>query len=188
MLDAGRPRASRSICYQGAVVADADGRWLRHVPIELELAQEAIAAVEAEGYEPNVYVDDELYVARVTPEAEAYASFQQLAIHAVGDLGSWLDRDADEARLRRRPRRARRARRRGMRERFGGRLYVTKSLPYFLEFATLGRHEGLGPRLPRRAHSASRREQTIAFGDGENDVELSSGRATASRSRTRTSA
>ena len=34
------------ICYQGAVVADADGTWLRHVPIPLDLAREAIAAVE----------------------------------------------------------------------------------------------------------------------------------------------
>ena len=59
-----------------------------------------------------------------------------------------------------------------MQERFGGRLHISKSLPYFLEFATRGRDEGLGPRLPRRRTSASRREQTIAFGDGENDVEL----------------
>ena len=33
------------VCYQGAVVADASGRFLRHVPIPLELAREAIAAV-----------------------------------------------------------------------------------------------------------------------------------------------
>ena len=33
------------VCYQGAVVADASGRFLRHVTIPLELAREAIAAV-----------------------------------------------------------------------------------------------------------------------------------------------
>ena len=52
------------VCYQGAVVVDADGTWLLHEPIELELAREAIEAVEAEGYGLNVYVDDELYVSR----------------------------------------------------------------------------------------------------------------------------
>jgi len=37
------------ICYQGAVVADADGKWLRHEPIPLELAKEALAALKEEG-------------------------------------------------------------------------------------------------------------------------------------------
>jgi hydroxymethylpyrimidine pyrophosphatase-like HAD family hydrolase len=58
------------VCYQGAVVADpVSGRWLRHIPIPLELARETIAALNAEGFGLNCYVDDELYVAEVTPEA-----------------------------------------------------------------------------------------------------------------------
>ena len=80
------------VCYQGAVVVDADGSWLLHEPIRLELAREAIAAVQAEGYGLNVYVDDELYVSQVTPEAERYSTFQQIALHTVGDLLAWLDR------------------------------------------------------------------------------------------------
>jgi Cof subfamily protein (haloacid dehalogenase superfamily) len=158
------------VCYQGAVVADADWRWLRHVPIELDLAREALEAVGEEGYEPNLYLDDELYVARVTPEAEAYASFQGLAIHAVGDLRGWVeaaptklvcvgDPEAlDDLGVR-------------LRERFAGRLYITKSLPYFLELAADGVTKGSG-----LAFLADRLgftpERTIAFGDGENDVEL----------------
>jgi Cof subfamily protein (haloacid dehalogenase superfamily) len=158
------------VCYQGAVVADAEGTWLRHVPIELELAKEALAAVGDEGYEPNVYVDDELYVARVTAEAEAYASFQGLEIHAVGDLGAWLETTPtklvcvgdptalDELGVR-------------MRARFDGRLHVTKSLPYFLEFASAGVTKGSGlDFLAGRLGFTP--ERTIAFGDGENDVEL----------------
>ena len=93
VLEPAGPRTSRSSATRARSSRTPTARWLRHVPIEVELAREAIAAVGAEGYEPNVYVDDELYVARVTPEAEAYASFQHLAIHAVGDLGSWLDRE-----------------------------------------------------------------------------------------------
>ena len=73
------------VCYQGAVVAEpGSGRFLRHVPIPLELAREAIGAVEAEGFRLNCYVDDELYVAKLTPEAERYAYFQSLEIHVVG--------------------------------------------------------------------------------------------------------
>jgi hydroxymethylpyrimidine pyrophosphatase-like HAD family hydrolase len=58
-----------------------------------------------------------------------------------------------------------------MRARFEGRLWVTKSLPKFLEFATVGVSKASGLEfLAERLGFA--RERTIAFGDGENDVEL----------------
>jgi Cof subfamily protein (haloacid dehalogenase superfamily) len=159
------------VCYQGAVVADpATGRFLRHEPIALELAREAIAALEAEDFHVNCYVDDELYVARITPEAERYASFQNLPLHPVGDLLQWLSEpptklvtidepevlDSLEAR---------------MKTRFDGRLYISKSLPYFLEFASpaVTKASGLAFLADRLAFTA---EETVAFGDGENDVEL----------------
>jgi Cof subfamily protein (haloacid dehalogenase superfamily) len=158
------------ICYQGAVVADADGKWLRHEPIPLELAREAIAAVETEGYPLNVYVGDELYVSAVTAAARDYAGFQGLAIHEVGNLLDWLaepptklvcvgdpgELDGVEER---------------MKARFGERLYISKSLPYFLEFAAAGITKAAGLDF-LSAHMGFTPEQTIAFGDGENDVEL----------------
>ena len=56
------------VCYQGALVADpTSGEFLLHVPIPLPLAREAIAAIQDAGYGLNCYVDDELYVAEVTP-------------------------------------------------------------------------------------------------------------------------
>ena len=158
------------ICYQGAVVADADGTGLRHEPIPLALAREAIAAVVAEGYGLNVYVDDRLYVSDVTEAARDYADFQHLEIHAVGDLLAWLDEpptklvcvgdpDAlDGVEMR-------------MKEHFGARLYISKSLPYFLEFAAPGVTKGAGLDF-LAAHMGFAKERTIAFGDGENDVEL----------------
>jgi Cof subfamily protein (haloacid dehalogenase superfamily) len=158
------------ICYQGAVVADADGRWLRHEPIPLELAREAIAAVGAEGYGPNVYVGDELYVSRVSDAARDYAGFQGLEIHEVGSLLDWLAEpptklvcvgdpdELDNLGLR-------------MKDRFGERLHISKSLPYFLEFAAAGITKGAGLDF-LAAHMGFTPERTIAFGDGENDIEL----------------
>jgi Cof subfamily protein (haloacid dehalogenase superfamily) len=159
------------VCYQGALVADPrTGEILRHVPIPHDLALEAIAAVDQEGFHLNCYVDDELYVAEVTPEARAYADFQQLEIHTVGSLSAWLDRDPTklvavgdpvgldglEVRLK---------------ERFGRRLYISKSLPYFLEFAhpEVTKASGLAFLADRLGVP---RERTVSFGDGENDVEL----------------
>jgi len=159
------------VCYQGAVVADpTTGEFLRHVPIPLELARETIAAVEGEGYPLNVYVDDELYVARETEESEAYARFQNLAVHPVGDLLAWLDMpptklvsvgdplelDCLEAR---------------MKALFDGRLYISKSLPHFLEFAHPDVTKGSGLEF-LSGRVGFTREETVAFGDGENDVEL----------------
>jgi len=159
-----------AVCYQGAVVVDSDWSWLRHEPLGLELAREALDAVLEEGYVPNVYVGDELYVAEVNEWVIAYAGFQQLVPHPVGDLRAWLateptklvcvgesdELDGLELRLR---------------ARFGERLYVTKSLPYFLELAAPGvtKAAGLAFLGERLGFSAGR---TIAFGDGENDVEL----------------
>jgi Cof subfamily protein (haloacid dehalogenase superfamily) len=159
------------VCYQGAVVADPrTGRFLRHVPIPLDLGREVLAAIVAEGYHVNCYVDDELYVAEVTDEARAYADYQGLEIHPVGDLLAWLVRpptklvsvgepsalDGLEAR---------------MKASFDGRLYISKSLPYFLEFANpeVTKAAGLAFVAERLGFA---RERTVAFGDGENDVEL----------------
>lgn len=158
------------ICYQGAVVVDGDGTWLRHEPIPFELAREGLVFAAGEGYSPNVYVGDELYVSTVTPEARDYAEFQHLPIHPVGDLLAWLSEpptklvlvgdpealDAVEARAK---------------AAFDGRLYISKSLPYFLEFAADGVTKGAGLDFLAR-HVGFTREETIAFGDGENDVEL----------------
>jgi Cof subfamily protein (haloacid dehalogenase superfamily) len=158
------------VCYQGAVVADADGRFLRHEPIPVALAKEAISAVTAEGFHLNVYVDDELYVSEVTPEARSYADFQELTIHPVGDLRAWLEApptklvavgdpkalDGLEVRLK---------------ARFDGRLFLSKSLPYFLELASPEVTKGTGMAFLAE-HLGVSAERTVAFGDGENDVEL----------------
>ncbi|MGH3112064.1 MAG: HAD family hydrolase, partial [Gaiellaceae bacterium] len=51
------------VCYQGAVVAEpGSGRFLRHEPIPLELAREAIEELEQERFHVNCYVNDDLYV------------------------------------------------------------------------------------------------------------------------------
>ena len=159
------------VCYQGAVVAEPEtGRFLRHEPIPLELAREAIAAVERQGFPVNCYVDDELYVARETREAREYAEFQHIAIHAVGPLLRWLATpptklvtvgepqllDELEADLQ---------------NHFDGRLYISKSLPYFLEFASPAVTKGSGMAFLAE-HLDLSAERVVAFGDGENDIEL----------------
>ena len=170
------PAESRQplVCYQGAAVVDADGTWLLHVPLELPLALEAIDAVEAEGYGLNVYVDDELYVAEVTPEAQALLRVPaHLAAHG-GRPPRVARPAADEARLHRRPGRARRPRREDARALRRAALdhEVASVLPRVRD---RGRVEGLGARVPRRParlragahrHARGRRERPRPRGVG----------------------
>lgn len=159
------------VCYQGAVVAEPEsGRFLRHEPIPLDLARETIAAVEGEGFSLNCYVDDELYVAEVTPEAERYARFQNLEIHPVGSLLDWLAEPPTKLVSVDGPERLERLES-AMKERFDGRLYISTSLPYFLEFASPEVTKGAGLAFLSE-YLGFAQERTVAFGDGENDVEL----------------
>ena len=159
------------VCYQGAVVADpTSGEFLRHVPIPLDLARQAIEAVETAGFGLNCYVDDELYVASATPEAQRYAEFQHIPIHTVGPLLDWLEAPPtklvtigdpkllDELEVR-------------LKAEFGGRLFIAKSLPYFLELASPDVTKGTGLAFVAERLGLAQ-ERVVAFGDGENDVEL----------------
>jgi Cof subfamily protein (haloacid dehalogenase superfamily) len=159
------------VCYQGAVVADpASGEFILHVPIPLAEAREALDAVRAAGLHLNCYVDDLLYVAEVTPEAKRYAEFQHLEIHDVGDLRSWLDRDPTKLVAVGDPEALNKLEQE-LKPRFEGRLFISKSLPYFLEFAhpDVSKGSGLEFVADRLGFGP---EDTVACGDGENDREL----------------
>jgi Cof subfamily protein (haloacid dehalogenase superfamily) len=159
------------VCYQGAAVVDpVTGEWLLHEPIPVALAREAIAAVQDAGFSLNCYVDDQLYVAEMTERARRYAEFQFLPVTAVGDLLAWLERPPTklvivgdpEALDDLRPR---------LVEQFGKRLFLAKSLPYFLELASPAISKGTGLAFVAE-HLGFATEATVAFGDGENDLEL----------------
>jgi Cof subfamily protein (haloacid dehalogenase superfamily) len=159
------------VCYQGAVVADpVTGAWLRHIPIPRAVALEAIEAVVSAGFHVNCYVDDELYVEAVTPEARAYAGFQNLEIHAVGPLDKWLRSDPTKLVAVGDPDALDRLEAE-LKPRFRGRLFVSKSLPHFLEFAhpDVSKGSGLAFVAGRLGFTPW---ETVACGDGENDREL----------------
>jgi Cof subfamily protein (haloacid dehalogenase superfamily) len=159
------------VCYQGAVVAEpVSGRWLRHEPIPVELAREVIAALNEEGFGLNCYVQDELYVSEITPDARRYADFQHLELHPVGDLLSWLEEPPTKLVVIDDPEVLDGLKQR-MLSRFDGLLYISKSLPYFLEFASPRVTKAAGMDFLSR-HLGFARERTVAFGDGENDIEL----------------
>jgi Cof subfamily protein (haloacid dehalogenase superfamily) len=159
------------VCYQGAVVAEpVTGRWLLHQPIPLELARETISVLKDAGFGLNCYVGDELYVSEITPEARRYADFQQLELHPVGNLLEWISEPPTKLVVIGDPEVLDDLEQR-MLARFDGRLYISKSLPYFLEFASPEVTKATGLEFLSE-HLGFTRERTVAFGDGENDIEL----------------
>ncbi len=159
------------VCYQGAAVVEpATGEFLLHEPIPLELAREAIAAVEAEGFGLNCYVDDELFVAEMTPNARRYADFQHIPVTEVGDLLGWIERPPTKLVVVSTPEQLD-ALRPILVAHFGNRLFIAKSLPHFLELASPAISKGSGLAFVAE-HVGFTAAETVAFGDGENDREL----------------
>ena len=152
LRDAGLPHPV--VCYQGAAVVDPGSRtFLLHEPLDLDVAREAIAVLADAGLSPNVYVDDQLYVAEETEYSRRYSGFQKLPVTEVGDLLAWLDRAptklvaiADPDALP--PIRS------SLDARLNGRVFVTTSLPYMLELGNPAVTKGSGRSLranPRRS-------------------------------------
>ena len=159
------------VCYQGAAVVDPRSReFLLHEPLELEVAREAIAALLAHGLPPNVYVDDRLYVAEETEYSRAYTVFQNLPVTAVGDILAWLERPPTKLVAVAEPAVLADVRV-DLERRLDGRVFITTSLPHLLELGNPAVTKGSGLAFVG-AQLGLDLSQVVAFGDGENDVEL----------------
>jgi Cof subfamily protein (haloacid dehalogenase superfamily) len=159
------------VCYQGAAVGDPDtGELLLHEPIELELAREAIAFLVEAGHSPNVYVGDELYVSTHTRYSARYAEFQHLRVTEVGDLLAWIAHPPTKLVVSAEPDDLPPIREQ-LEARFAGRFFLTTSLAHLLELGSPAVTKGTGLRFVCD-HLGLSIDRVVAFGDGENDVEL----------------
>lgn len=159
------------ICYQGALIADpVTGEWLRHEPMPVPLAKEVILACQARQQHCNVYIDDELYVSELNLYALEYARHAKLEAHAVGDLIAWLHRPTTKIVVVGEPE-ALDVMQDELREQFAGRLFIAKSLPFFLECAQPGVSKGSALHWVCERLSIDP-ATVVGFGDGANDVEL----------------
>lgn len=159
------------ITYQGALIRDhrtMEDLW--HRTLSAEMAREALDALSETGLHVNLYVNDELLVDSLTPEAELYSRISQVepkvvpSLHeavalqptkivAIGEpeaIDHWTPR---------------------LKERFGDRLYVTKSISRFVEIASpeISKSKALRHLCERLG---IKREDVIAFGDGMNDLDM----------------
>jgi Cof subfamily protein (haloacid dehalogenase superfamily) len=159
------------ICYQGALIADPQtGEWLRHEPMPVPLAREVIEACRKRDQHCNVYVDDELYVDELNVYALEYARHAKLEAHPVGDLERWLTEPTTKIVVVGEPELLD-ALQIELRAEFGDRLFIAKSLPFFLEVAQPGVSKGSALEWVCDRISIEP-ANVVSFGDGANDIEL----------------
>lgn len=159
------------VTYQGALVKEAvTGEVLIHRPVPLDLAREVLTWGTERGYHINLYVNDNLYVEKVTPEAEAYQKISGIPAQPVGDLQKFLQEEPTKI-LFVGGTQELDALKEEMEAHFGPKLHITKSKPHFLEFshpeATKG--HALDALAKRWGLTA---DQVIAIGDAPNDLEM----------------
>lgn len=159
------------ITYQGALIRDhrtMQDLWHRTIPVDL--ASEALDALAGTGLHVNLYVDDELLIDRHTPQSELYCQVSRVEPRLVESLHGALAAEPTKIVAIGEPDEIDRWLPL-LQERFRDRLYVTKSIPLFLEIAN--------PRIKKSvalAHVAGllgiRPEEVLAFGDGMNDLDM----------------
>lgn len=159
------------ICYQGALVADlGSGEWVRHLPIEPASAAEVVLAMRELARHVNVYIDDELYVEQDDTWARQYAEYAEVGLNVVPDLLAIVARPPTKIVISSEPSDVARLLP-GLQERWRDSLYVTRSLPHFIEISD--------PRASKSSALAYlcetlglARERTVACGDGWNDIDM----------------
>ncbi len=159
------------VAFQGAVVAEPQGGevlWSR--TLTPEMANAALDALAAWPTEVAAYLGNDVYVNMRTPWVEGYAERNPGRVHVVDDLRDLAEMslcrlvavggEDDVAVLHS-----------NLTKAFDSTLHITRSLPRFCEILHPegGKHKALawlGSRL------GVRRDETIAFGNGYNDVHM----------------
>lgn len=164
------------ICYQGALIRHSrTADTLYHKTVPASLAHEIIMETGRRGLHLNAYMDDMLYVARITPEARFYSQINMdLKVEEVGDLSHWLDTrpgeeltkmvivtDPDETD----------SVLADFTATYAGRLQITKSHPRFTEFTNVECSKGIALSF-LAASLGIERQQVMAIGDGHNDLDM----------------
>ncbi len=160
------------VCYQGALVVDlGSGEWLLHRPVLPHLAAEVVVHMRTIGRHLNAYIDDEFFVEDMDEWARRYADYAKVACNVVDDLRATVQAtpptkllvatDPDDAA----------ALLPQLQERWRGRLYVTRSLPQYIEITAANATKSAALEF-LSARLGVRREHTVACGDSLNDVDM----------------
>ncbi|MGB9793102.1 MAG: Cof-type HAD-IIB family hydrolase, partial [Thermacetogeniaceae bacterium] len=163
------------ITYQGALVKNAfSGEVVYYRPLSEDVAWRVIAFGREKKVQVNYYLDDKLYVERITPQGEHYSSLAGVPFNLVPDLEQLL-REGPPTKLLvidEEPRiDSYLAELRGIIDREGLAAHLTKSKPLYLEVSHPEATKGVALRV-LADRLRVKREEVMAFGDSFNDLEM----------------
>lgn len=162
------------VTFQGAHIADPKtGEILWQSPLTDAMTADAISALSCRANRDDLellgYFEDDVFVMEMSEWARAYGERTGVRVRKVDAEGftsnpmtrlvvRGADDDIERLEL-------------DLKGRFNGRLYITRSLPYFCEIL----HPDGGKEKALQwlcGHLGIREERTVSFGNGYNDVEM----------------
>lgn len=159
------------VTYQGALVkTSGTGEVLYRREVPVNLARSVIAMANEYAYPANVYYGDRLYVERLSPEGALYVRRARIPVNVVEDLLGFVKSDPIKVLVMSSPENLD-AFAREWQARYGDRLYLTKSMPTYLEFTHPEATKGRGLAAVA-SHLGVDRTQVMAIGDSWNDLEM----------------
>lgn len=159
------------ISYNGAMIRLPEApEPLLHVPLPADLAAEIVQHAVDEDFSLNYYLDDTLYVMRVDHWAKLYTGRTGDVAHPVGDLRRFNGQQPTKLLVTAKPTEVDRLLPL-LQQRFSDRVYVTRSMPEYIEF--LNQQVSKGSAVAWLAeHLGLQREQVMAMGDMLNDLPM----------------
>lgn len=159
------------VAYNGAWVRClASGTDWHHRPVPQALVAPVVSALEAAGLHVNLYLEDRVHMRALTPEGEAYLAHARVE---PALCGSWevLGPCAPTKILAIGPEDRVTAALAELRPRYAGRLWLTQSMPTFLEVTHAEANKGAA-LAQLAARLGFEPEEVVAVGDNLNDLEM----------------
>lgn len=158
-----------AVCYNGAMIWDPIARRVvSHTPISDEVAQEVLDFSESEGLHVQYFWNDQFFATERTSWMELYESRTRLRGEIVPSLRAFgKERLPTKIQLITEPERVRRLVVE-LSERFAGRLYVTSTLPEYVEMMNPSVSKGEGLRAVGNLLGIAP-SRMLVFGDAPND-------------------
>jgi len=154
------------ICYQGGMIAEADGRVLHRIALDRNLAARVISLAQSHGWHVNLYQDGLLYLTEFRHPIEFYGGLLNPSVQQVRDLYELLDHDPDKVLIV--------AEGNGdeiyaeMRAHFDDQMQIVRSHELFIEAGPLGVDKAQGLAWLAE-HLSVPQSQVMAVGDQDND-------------------
>ena len=159
------------IYANGALVQTVAGKVISHLPIESEVARNIVAFCVSRGFHVNAYVGDDVYVARLSPEAEFTRKLNRLNPIVVADLIGFVELHEPTKMVIVRLPSVEPTLLPEVQRTFHGQALVFSSVPQYVEMVNPLVDKG------RALHNLAdtlglSRDQVAAIGDGDNDLTL----------------